>query len=72
MHAVGARWVFVELETGPHDTPGQNLLMVALKTVRTKVEWDLGLGVIISMTMFQEETGAFLVLWDVMIQMNCF
>lgn len=36
--------MFVELETEPFENKGQTLLMVASKTVMTKVGWNLGVG----------------------------
>lgn len=36
--------MFVELEAEPYENKDQNLLMVASKTVITKVGWNLGLG----------------------------
>lgn len=36
--------MFIKLETEPYIITVQNLLMVALKTLMTKVTWNLGLG----------------------------
>lgn len=60
--------MFVELETEPYEIENRKLLMVAVKTVTAKVVGDLGnnLHGVIS-----RGKCAFLVPWDVMVQMKC-